>query len=347
MILRRALWLPIIFGITVEAHLNHATCTRTTRSSRYSRKDFTYKIQKHLKRQNQDGNISTSIFNLRGGGEQSPSPPIEILPVENNDEKEKVAFVSNTNKCETNRSKSPSKVVNVDTAGGTRNSLYTKGNEEKQTQKRFDVEINKNLKERFSDATISLQKLMELQNLKPMAMNFSKELMELKKEKIKPMAMNFSKELKTKCGETASKLYQLKLASIVQLHSLHQKVKEKYHIEIKAIKMDYSSIKKAEQVIITAKNWMKDGALGVLGSEASYILLASLVLSSVGSSLGFVSFLYFVSVGYGASIGIIAASALIFSNVSPKYVCTLCIRTFLVTFAKFIPFKCSVTILHF
>jgi hypothetical protein len=196
------------------------------------------------------------------GGDQAP-----ILDVDSDEEKveEKVAFV--TNKSDVN------------------------GIKETQSS-RLSNEINKNLRDRFADASLSLQRLVELQ-------------------KFKPVAMNFSNEIKARYGETVSKLYKLKLASIVKTQRIQEKIKQQCDAHL-----NYDTI---SQSMGTAKNWMKEGTIGAVSNDATgYILLATYMLSSLGSSLGFVSFLYFVSVGFGASIGIIAASALILSNVSNR-----------------------------
>lgn len=182
---------------------------------------------------------------------------------------------------------------------------------------RIRNEINKNLKERFEDASISLQRLVELQKFKPMAMNFSNEI-KLRYEELQKYTYGFKPMADQFRTRTTSKLHRLKLASMLKFRIIHEKLRQQCDAHL-----NYDLI---SQSVGSAKSWMKDGPIkAVVGSDATtgYILMATFLLSSLGSSLGFLSFLYFVSVGFGTSIGIIASSALILSNVSNSNITAL------------------------
>ena len=187
--------------------------------------------------------------------------------------------------------------------------------EKKHTSTKIKNEINTNLKERFSDASLSLQRLLEL-------------------GKVQPFAHNFSNEIKTRYGETISQIYKWRSISLLRMELLRKKIKQQCdaHLHLpnydaiqKKIKEQYDAhlhlhlnYAAISQSMGNAKKIMKEGTRNIgavsFDSTAS-ILLATFILSSLGSSLGFISFLYFVSVGFGASISIISFSTLIFGNV--------------------------------
>jgi hypothetical protein len=188
--------------------------------------------------------------------------------------------------------------------------------EKKNTSTKINNEINTNLKERFSDASLSLQRLLEL-------------------GKVQPFALNFSNEIKTRYGETISQIYKWRSISMLRMELLRKKIKQQCDAHLH-LPLNYDAIQKKikeqydahlhlhlnydaiSQSMGNAKKIMKEGTRNIgavsFDSTAS-ILLATFILSSLGSSLGFISFLYFVSVGFGASISIISSSALIFGNV--------------------------------
>jgi len=161
----------------------------------------------------------------------------------------------------------------------------------KESFKRTSNEITASLREKFADAS----RLLEL-------------------PKIKPVATNFANEMRERYGETTSKLQNLRSASVQSARNTFQR-----------LKVRDTAIPKESffQLLSTTGKILKDKILGLgvtkgLNGDVS-ILVAPFILSLVGSSLGFYSFLYFVSVGFSAAIGIIAAVALIVANsYSPK-----------------------------
>ncbi len=144
-----------------------------------------------------------------------------------------------------------------------------------------------NLRAKFADASISLQRLMELQN-------------------VKPIAVNFAMEIKGRYGETTSRLHAFQAGTI-------QRLRDGVH------RMKSGDNQFFTDAITLSGNWMKDNSSICMNRDIA-VVVGVFLLSLLGSSVGFSSFLYFVSVGYGASIGIIAAVVMLRSNVSPDVV---------------------------
>ena len=150
----------------------------------------------------------------------------------------------------------------------------------------IDRKINNGLRDRFSDASISLQRLLESQ---------------------KPIAVNFANEVKGRYGETASKINAMKSVTFQRLQGF-----------------DTTSVRTSiTHNAFHAKNRMSDASLVAIRSALEYkiseevkVLLCMFACSLLGASLGFHTFLYFVSVGYGASIAVIACALLVVGNVS-------------------------------
>lgn len=150
----------------------------------------------------------------------------------------------------------------------------------------IDRKINNGLRDRFSDASISLQRLLEFQN---------------------PIALNFAKEVKGRYGETASKINAMKSVTFQRLQGF-----------------DATSVRASiTHNAFHAKDRISDASLLAIRSAIEYriseemkLLLCVFACSLLGASLGFHSFLYFVSVGYGASIAVIACALLVVGNVS-------------------------------
>jgi len=150
----------------------------------------------------------------------------------------------------------------------------------------IDRKINNGLRDRFSDASISLQRLLESQ---------------------KPIALNFAKEVKGRYGETALKINDMKSATFQRLQGF-----------------DATSVRASiTNNAFHAKDRISDASLSAIRSALEYkineemkVLLCVFACSLLGASLGFHTFLYFVSVGYGASVAVIACALLVIGNVS-------------------------------
>ena len=150
----------------------------------------------------------------------------------------------------------------------------------------IDRRINNGLRDRFSDASISLQRLLESQ---------------------KPIALNFAKEVKGRYGETALKINDMKSATFQRLQGF-----------------DATSVRASiTNNAFHAKDRISDASLSAIRSALEYkineemkVLLCVFACSLLGASLGFHTFLYFVSVGYGASVAVIACALLVVGNVS-------------------------------
>ncbi len=140
-----------------------------------------------------------------------------------------------------------------------------------------------NLRAKFADASISLQRLMELQN-------------------VKPIAATFAMEMKGRYGDTTTRVYEFQADTIRRLRDWVRRIKSGDHHFFPAM-------------INSSGNWMRGSSSTCMNKDIA-VVAGVFLLSLLGSSLGFCSFLYFVSVGYGASIGIIAAAVMFRSNVS-------------------------------
>jgi|AntRauTorckE5430_2_1112549.scaffolds.fasta_scaffold00259_3 hypothetical protein len=162
---------------------------------------------------------------------------------------------------------------------------------EKSEMEPIDRKINNGLRDRFADASISLQRLLESQ---------------------KPIALNFAKEVKGRYGETASKINAMKFITLQHLQALD---KSSVHASIMTRAFD------AKHRIRNVSGLAIHSALEFRISEEMLVILCTFACSLVGTSLGFLSFLYFVSVGYGASIAMIACSLLVVGNVSKSAIC--------------------------
>ena len=162
---------------------------------------------------------------------------------------------------------------------------------EKSEMERIDRKINNGLRDRFADASISLQRLLESQ---------------------KPIALNFAKEVKGRYGDTASKLKTMKSTTFQRLQHLNKS-------SVNAIIMTRAF--DAKHRIKNVSGLAIRSALEYKMSEEMIVILCTFACSLVGTSLGFLSFLYFVSVGYGASVAMIACTLLVVGNVSKAAMC--------------------------
>ena len=174
-------------------------------------------------------------------------------------------------------------------------------------------------------------------------MNFAKEvkgrygettskLNEMKSASVQRIS-NGLRELKNGETTTFKQLNEIKSASVQRIQESASVQRARIHNGLRGLKNGDIVINRdtIAHSMETAKDWMKEATMPVYSAAttvAAYrpnddttILIAVFALSLLGSSLGFTSFLYFVSVGYGASIGIIAATALILSNVREDMIC--------------------------
>lgn len=156
----------------------------------------------------------------------------------------------------------------------------------------INKKIDNGLRRRFADASLSLQKILEAQ---------------------KPVALNFANEVRDRYGTTASKLGRVRSNTFQKISSMKTR--------------DISSMKAAlAHHLVVARSKMSDCSASAIHSivafkfrEETKMLLCMYLFAAVGSSMGFISFLYFVSVGYGASIFLMSVALLIRSNVSRTY----------------------------
>lgn len=147
----------------------------------------------------------------------------------------------------------------------------------------LDNKISQNLHKRLSEATVSLQNLAKSQ---------------------KPLVVHFAKELQERYGQSASSLSRIKSASLNKMSQLKtvdistmQQIVDNMAVRVKQMS-SYSSM--------SAMNIMNYS----LGREST-LLLENISFSLLGASIGFLSFLYFVSVGYGLAIGSVAVALIL------------------------------------
>lgn len=148
--------------------------------------------------------------------------------------------------------------------------------------------IDNGLRRRFSDASLSLQKILEAQ---------------------KPVALNFANEVRDRYGTTASKLGRMgqKISGMKTRDVSSMKAALAHHLVVARSKMSDCSVSAIHSIVAFKFR------------EESKMLLCMYLFAAIGSSMGFISFLYFVSVGYGASIFLMSLALLIRSSVSCRY----------------------------
>lgn len=172
---------------------------------------------------------------------------------------------------------------------GNKNVAFVSTSKAGRKSQILDHKISQNLYKRFTDATGSLQNFANSQ---------------------KPAVLHFAKELQERYGQSASTLSRMKTDSLKQLKQL------------KAINL--ATVQHiVDDVAIRIKHLTSCSTVGVMNIIMNYglgrestLLLSNLSCSLMGASIGFLSFLYFVSVGYGLAIGTTAVALIIWGFVS-------------------------------
>jgi hypothetical protein len=116
----------------------------------------------------------------------------------------------------------------------------------------------------------------------------------------KPTVLHFAKELQERYGQSASTLSKMKSVSLKKVNQLKavNVANIQQIVDDVAIRVKYLSSRSSLGIMNIMMNYR-------LGREST-LLLWNLSFSLLGSSIGFVSFLYFVSVGYSLAIGTVA-----------------------------------------
>ncbi len=149
---------------------------------------------------------------------------------------------------------------------------------------------------------------------------------------------NLAKDVNNRLNQASTTFKRQGIKTIDKVHSLHGSTKESLKSYMEAIqKKDfklsfnvgnkdssssfYSRIELRNQIIAKMKHIIAVTGQQCLGSGKAFqldIMIWSIafVISLLGTSLGFHSFLYFVTVGYSVSIGLIALTSLVVFNVS-------------------------------